>query len=233
MSGSEKRPAIRTAQAAATAVGAAGAGTSINPPDGTPKDAIVQREGKKSRTAGTGFSLPAALFDGESAAFENQDPRKCKKLELRGVVIPRLITGVQLLEGEVGMPTGFVYGPGFNIAKGVEKELLAVEACRLLDIYDGLVEARLHADGVGVTDVVAQQHAAPTAPAQQSAQQPAAPAQAYSFRYFQQLRGSVMLPEGFTPQRVRVSLRGDGAALEQTLPWGSAGQTADTPHPTT
>jgi hypothetical protein len=51
----------------------------------------------------------------------------------------------------------------------------------------------------------------------------AAPAQGYSFRYFQQLRGSVMLPKGFTPQRVKVSLRGDGTALEQTLPWGSAG----------
>ncbi|MFP7723100.1 DUF6776 family protein [Lysobacter sp. A3-1-A15] len=50
-----------------------------------------------------------------------------------------------------------------------------------------------------------------------------APAQGYSFRYFQQLRGSVMLPEGFTPQRVRVYLRGDGAAHEQTLPWGAAG----------
>ncbi len=32
-----------------------------------------------------------------------------------------------------------------------------------------------------------------------------------------------MLPEGFTPQRVRVSLRGDGTSLEQTLPWGIAG----------
>ena len=64
-------------------------------------------------------------------------------------------------------------------------------------------------------------------------QSDAAPAQAYSFRYFQQLRGSVMLPEGFTPQRVRVSLRGDGSALEQTLPWGSAGQPATAPHPTT
>lgn len=51
----------------------------------------------------------------------------------------------------------------------------------------------------------------------------AAPGQAYSFRYFQQVRGSVMLPEGFTPQRVRVSLRGDGTSLEQTLPWGIAG----------
>lgn len=51
-------------------------------------------------------------------------------------------------------------------------------------------------------------------------QRPGAPAQDYSFRYFQQLDGSVMLPPGFTPQRVRVSLRGDGAAVDQILGWG-------------
>ena len=46
-----------------------------------------------------------------------------------------------------------------------------------------------------------------------------APAQDYSFRYFQQLDGSVMLPAGFTPQRVRVSLDGGDVAVEQTLGW--------------
>ena len=43
-------------------------------------------------------------------------------------------------------------------------------------------------------------------------QQRSAPGQAYSFRYFQQLDGSVMLPPGFTPQRVKVSLHGQDAA---------------------
>jgi hypothetical protein len=52
-------------------------------------------------------------------------------------------------------------------------------------------------------------------------QRPAAPAQDYSFRYFQQLDGSVMLPAGFTPQRVRVSLRGDDASVEQAFDWRS------------
>ncbi|HZH43766.1 MAG TPA: DUF6776 family protein [Lysobacter sp.] len=46
-----------------------------------------------------------------------------------------------------------------------------------------------------------------------------APAQRYAFRYFQQLEGSVMLPAGFTPQRVRVSLSGDGGPVEQTFAW--------------
>jgi len=45
------------------------------------------------------------------------------------------------------------------------------------------------------------------------------PAQDYSFRYFQQLGGSVMLPADFTPQRVRVSLDGGDVAVEQTLGW--------------
>jgi len=46
-----------------------------------------------------------------------------------------------------------------------------------------------------------------------------APAQEYSFRYFQRLGGSVILPAGFTPQRVKVTLRGGGADVEQALAW--------------
>ena len=55
-----------------------------------------------------------------------------------------------------------------------------------------------------------------------------APAQAYSFRYFQQLKGSVMLPDGFVPQRVRVSLRGEHASLEQAMAWVQPTETGDT-----
>lgn len=47
------------------------------------------------------------------------------------------------------------------------------------------------------------------------------PAQTYSFRYFQQMDGSVMLPADFTPQRVRVSLRGSGATVNHTLGWAT------------
>jgi hypothetical protein len=50
-------------------------------------------------------------------------------------------------------------------------------------------------------------------------QDPGAPGQPFSFRYFQQLEGSVMLPEGFTPQRVRVQLRSDGSTVDQAFPW--------------
>ena len=46
-----------------------------------------------------------------------------------------------------------------------------------------------------------------------------APAQDYSFRYFQRLGGSVILPAGFTPQRVQVTLRGSGANVEQAFDW--------------
>lgn len=53
-------------------------------------------------------------------------------------------------------------------------------------------------------------------------QRAGAPAQRYSFRYFQQLEGSVMLPVGFTPQRVRVWLSGDGAPVEQSFAWTEA-----------
>jgi hypothetical protein len=47
-------------------------------------------------------------------------------------------------------------------------------------------------------------------------QAPKAPAKPFSFRYFQQLEDSIMLPPGFTPQRVRVSLTG---GVEQDFPW--------------
>lgn len=41
----------------------------------------------------------------------------------------------------------------------------------------------------------------------------------FSFRYFQQITGSVILPVGFEPQRVRVRLRREGADVDQTIPW--------------
>ena len=50
-------------------------------------------------------------------------------------------------------------------------------------------------------------------------QKPGAPGQPFSFRYFQQLEGSVVLPKGFTPQRVRVQLRADGTTVDQAFPW--------------
>ena len=46
-----------------------------------------------------------------------------------------------------------------------------------------------------------------------------APGQAYSFRYFQKLDGSIVLPAGFTPQRVRVTLDGGGNTIDATVPW--------------
>ncbi|MBD9370211.1 DUF6776 family protein [Xanthomonas sp. XNM01] len=54
-------------------------------------------------------------------------------------------------------------------------------------------------------------------------QRPDAGGQEYSFRYFQELGGSVMLPKDFTPQRVRVSLRGTGTSADQTFDWKLAG----------
>lgn len=50
-------------------------------------------------------------------------------------------------------------------------------------------------------------------------QRQAVAGQAYSFRYFQQLNGSVMLPADFTPQRVRVSLSGSGGNTTQVFDW--------------
>ena len=53
-------------------------------------------------------------------------------------------------------------------------------------------------------------------------QKPGAPPQPFEFRYFQKLDGSVMLPPGFTPHRVRVYLRSEGTTIQQAFPWADA-----------
>jgi uncharacterized coiled-coil protein SlyX len=50
-------------------------------------------------------------------------------------------------------------------------------------------------------------------------QKTSVPGQEYSFRYFQEITGSVILPGSFTPQRVKVALRGEGVAINQTFEW--------------
>jgi len=43
--------------------------------------------------------------------------------------------------------------------------------------------------------------------------------QSFQFRYFQQLEGSIMLPENFTPHRVRVEVRVGDNRIERIFPW--------------
>jgi hypothetical protein len=52
-------------------------------------------------------------------------------------------------------------------------------------------------------------------------QQPGAPGAEYSFKYFQQVEGDIVLPAGFEPVRVHVRLApARGAAVEQSFSWG-------------
>jgi hypothetical protein len=53
-------------------------------------------------------------------------------------------------------------------------------------------------------------------------QKPSAAAQPFEFRYFQKVEGNVMLPPGFTPNRVRVDLRSEGTTIQQVFPWSDA-----------
>jgi hypothetical protein len=50
-------------------------------------------------------------------------------------------------------------------------------------------------------------------------QEQRAPALAFQFKYFQQLEGSVMLPAGFVPHRVRVRLDAQGEGTERVFAW--------------
>jgi len=52
-------------------------------------------------------------------------------------------------------------------------------------------------------------------------QKPNAPGQPFSFRYFQQLEGSVILPPGLTPQHVHVALAAQGSNVDQVFPWST------------
>ena len=58
-----------------------------------------------------------------------------------------------------------------------------------------------------------------TVPWNELLQKPDAPGQPFSFRYFQQLEGSIALPADFTPQRVRVQLRSGGSTVDQAFDW--------------
>ncbi|MFZ2235128.1 MAG: DUF6776 family protein [Dokdonella sp.] len=49
-----------------------------------------------------------------------------------------------------------------------------------------------------------------------------APGIEYRFKYFQQVRGTVVLPEGFSPSRLHVRANGDGAQAEQDFDWAEA-----------
>src|SRR5690606_36379625 len=54
-------------------------------------------------------------------------------------------------------------------------------------------------------------------------QQPDAPGLDYSFKYFQQLQGDILLPEGLQPIREIVRLQpARGAGVEQSLTWADA-----------
>jgi hypothetical protein len=44
----------------------------------------------------------------------------------------------------------------------------------------------------------------------------------YSFKYFQQVSGTIMLPEGFAPNRVIVRADGEGGRVEQEFSWKDA-----------
>ena len=49
----------------------------------------------------------------------------------------------------------------------------------------------------------------------------------YSFKYFQQVEGEILLPPGFAPLRIRARLRpASGAAVEQTLSWDEVARPA-------
>ncbi len=50
----------------------------------------------------------------------------------------------------------------------------------------------------------------------------------YAFKYFQQIEGTIMLPEGFEPNRVRASADGDSGRSDQEFSWNDAAKAEET-----
>jgi hypothetical protein len=50
----------------------------------------------------------------------------------------------------------------------------------------------------------------------------------YAFKYFEQINGTIMLPEGFEPNRVRASVDGDGGHSNQEFSWDDAVKAEET-----
>lgn len=50
----------------------------------------------------------------------------------------------------------------------------------------------------------------------------------YAFKYFEQINGTIMLPEGFEPNRVRASADGGGGRSEQEFSWNDAAKAEET-----
>ncbi|MEO6076035.1 MAG: DUF6776 family protein, partial [Dokdonella sp.] len=49
-----------------------------------------------------------------------------------------------------------------------------------------------------------------------------APGIEYRFKYFQQVKGTVVLPEGFSPSRLHVGAKGNDGQAEQDFDWAEA-----------
>lgn len=49
----------------------------------------------------------------------------------------------------------------------------------------------------------------------------------YAFKYFQQINGTIMLPDGFEPNRVRAIADGEGGRAEQEFPWDEAARAGE------
>lgn len=56
----------------------------------------------------------------------------------------------------------------------------------------------------------------------QLTQSPSADGIAYDFRYFEQVSGTIMIPKGFEPNRIRVHAQGEGGRATHEFAWADA-----------
>ncbi len=145
-------------------------------------------------------------------------------LELQGTVAERE-EEIAALRADVGFYERLVGG-------GSQRQGLTVHSLNLSPVGDGawrytvtltqnLQKARVSSGNLALSVDGVQAGQLSTLDWSALLQDEAAAGQPFSFKYFQQLEGSVMLPEGFTPHRVRVRLRADGSTSERVFPWQS------------
>jgi hypothetical protein len=145
-------------------------------------------------------------------------------LELQGTIAERE-EEISALRADVGFYERLVGG-------SAQRQGLTVHSLNLSPVGDGawrytvtltqnLQKARVSAGNLALSVDGVQAGQLSTLDWPALLQDEAAAGQPFSFKYFQQLEGSVMLPEGFTPHRVRVRLRADGSSSERVFPWQS------------
>ena len=111
---------------------------------------------------------------------------------------------IMLLGNLITLPQMFLSGVFFSIESMPDALQPLAKLLPLTHVVDGVREGKL--SSLQWADLLQSTTAQPLA---------------FGFKYFQQLQGSVIVPNDFTPHRVWVQVKSDSGAVEMSFPWQS------------